>query len=106
MVINNFNPLRVALTPDEANPPAVIDADAVFTGQIALEGFQPVARRRQQIAQRRARCRYSSLRRAVFWMSGGNFRNRSPRKMRLVSASAQLVITEQPYRMALICQCP
>jgi len=53
--IFNGNPrfplLRVATAPDEANPPLVIDADAVLAGTLAFEGFQPVARRRKQIAQ-------------------------------------------------------
>jgi hypothetical protein len=51
MVINNFHPIRVAVAPDEANPPLVIDANAVLADAAALQGFQPVARRRQQIAQ-------------------------------------------------------
>jgi len=51
MVIHEFHLLRIALTPDEAYPPLVIDADAVLSGPAAFQGFQPVARRCQQIAQ-------------------------------------------------------
>ena len=51
MVIHDFNLLRVATAPDEANPPLIIDADAVLAGTVAFEGFQPVAWRRKQITQ-------------------------------------------------------
>jgi hypothetical protein len=51
MVIHDFHLLCVVITPDEANPPLVIDADAVLAGTVAFEDFQPVARRRKQIAQ-------------------------------------------------------
>ena len=51
MVIHDFQPLRVCAPPNEANPPLVIDADAVLAGPVAFQGFQPVARRRKQIAQ-------------------------------------------------------
>jgi hypothetical protein len=37
-------------------------------------------------------------------MSGGNLRERSPRKMASVSAQAKLTITEAPYRTAITSQ--
>ena len=55
MVIDNFNVVRIAITPDEAQPPLVIDADAVLALPIALQCFQPVAGQGGEIFQ--ARCR-------------------------------------------------
>jgi hypothetical protein len=65
MIVHDFHLLRVGTAPDEANPPLVVDANAVLAVTAALEGFQPVAGRVKS-RNVRARCRYSSLRRAVF----------------------------------------
>jgi hypothetical protein len=44
VVVDDLDLLRARLGPDEADPPLVVDADAVLTGTISLERFQPVAR--------------------------------------------------------------
>src|SRR5579872_7468108 len=51
MVVHDFHLLRIATAPDEANPPLIIDSDAVLAGSVASQGFQPVAWRCKQIAQ-------------------------------------------------------
>lgn len=51
MVVHDFHLLRVATAPDEADPPLVIDAYTVLARAVAFQGFQPIARRREQIAQ-------------------------------------------------------
>jgi hypothetical protein len=52
MVIDNFNVVRIAITPDEAQPPLVIDADAVLSGAVAGQRLQVVGRRLPEILQR------------------------------------------------------
>jgi hypothetical protein len=46
MVVHNFHIKRPwgSLRPFKANPPLVIDADAVLASAITLEAFQPVSR--------------------------------------------------------------
>src|SRR6266571_1596741 len=51
VVVHNFNVVGAAFVPAEANPPLIIDADAVLPGTVPLEGFQAVARRQPQVAQ-------------------------------------------------------
>jgi hypothetical protein len=45
----------VALRPLEADPPLIIDADAVLTLPISAQRFEPVARQRGEVPQRRRR---------------------------------------------------
>ena len=51
MVIHNFHFQRIFTAPAEADAPLVIDADAVLAYPVALQGFQPIPRRREQIVQ-------------------------------------------------------
>jgi hypothetical protein len=48
MVINNFNLLGMAIGPNKANTPLVVDADAVLPSSVATQSFQPVAGRYTQ----------------------------------------------------------
>jgi hypothetical protein len=43
MVVHDFDVIRIAIAPDEAEPPLVVDPDAVLSDPIAREGFQVVA---------------------------------------------------------------
>jgi hypothetical protein len=45
VVIHDFNVARalIAFGPFEANPPLVVDADAVLTAPISPQGFEPVS---------------------------------------------------------------
>lgn len=52
VVVNDFHGIGVAVTPDKANSPLVIDTDAVLPYAVALEGFKPVPRRDSQILER------------------------------------------------------
>jgi hypothetical protein len=38
--------------PSKTDPPLLVDPDAVLPASIALQGFEPIARRHPQIAQR------------------------------------------------------
>lgn len=51
MIIHDFNLAGVALTPQKADPPLFIDANAVPAFAVAFERFQVVARRHGQLLQ-------------------------------------------------------
>jgi hypothetical protein len=51
MVVDDFDIIGMALPPDKAEPPLVVDTDAVLPFAVASQGFQPVARRDSQIPQ-------------------------------------------------------
>ena len=51
MIIDDFDIYHTGLRPAEADPPLVVYPDGVLPLPIALQGFQPVARRRPQILQ-------------------------------------------------------
>jgi len=49
MVVEDFHVLGRAFPPDKADPPLVVDPDAVLTPAVAFQGFQPVPRRHLEI---------------------------------------------------------
>jgi hypothetical protein len=49
MVVGYFRIARAGFIPTKAEPPLVIDTDAVLSNPIAFKGFKPVARRNAQI---------------------------------------------------------
>ena len=57
MVIDNLNIDRAGrvLRPLKANPPLIIDTDAVLALPVALEGFQPIAGKGGEVFQARRR---------------------------------------------------
>jgi hypothetical protein len=61
MVINNFKVERIAITPDEAQSPLVIDADAVLSGPVPGQRLQVVGRRLPEILQRGRRSQRTQL---------------------------------------------
>lgn len=51
MVITNGDLGRAMFGPDENDPPLVVDADRMVTGQISLQSFEPVSRRDRKILE-------------------------------------------------------
>jgi hypothetical protein len=51
IVVDNFNVISCTLTPCKANPPLIIDADAVLSLPVAAQLLQPITRRLLQITQ-------------------------------------------------------
>jgi hypothetical protein len=48
MIVHDFNIKHIAALKPEADTPLFIDADAVTALPVALQGFQPIARRHTQ----------------------------------------------------------
>jgi hypothetical protein len=51
VIIDDLDIEGAAGIPSEADPPLVIDANAVLATPISLQGLEPVARRHRQILQ-------------------------------------------------------
>jgi hypothetical protein len=51
MIIDDFNVFSAGFRPAEADAPLPIDSDAVLSGSISLERFQPIAGRHVQIVE-------------------------------------------------------
>jgi hypothetical protein len=51
VVVNDFDFVRIVLSPDKANPPAVVDADRVLTAPITLQRFEAVRGRYTQVLE-------------------------------------------------------
>jgi hypothetical protein len=51
MIVDDLNLLSAAIAPYEANPPLIVDSDRVLASAVALERFEPIARRLTQIIQ-------------------------------------------------------
>src|SRR5690625_6194483 len=49
VVVNDLHLLRSCVGPHEPDPPLVVDPDAVLPGAVALQRFEPVARRDPKI---------------------------------------------------------
>jgi hypothetical protein len=88
MIVDDLYVVSVSFFPHKANPPLVIDTNAVLPFAVSLERMKSVAARRAQIHQvfRRAACRIFT-----------NFRTSS--SLNNVSASADLkdLITPKEY---------
>jgi hypothetical protein len=51
VIIYNFHFVSVAIAPHEADPPLIVDADAVLTGPVAFKSFEVISRRNAKILQ-------------------------------------------------------
>jgi hypothetical protein len=51
VIVNDLHLLWPSIRPHEADPPLVVDSDAVLPGAIALESFQPVSRWETKIVE-------------------------------------------------------
>ncbi len=61
VVVYDLHVVYVSLTPSEADPPLIIDADAALTGAVAGQFLQPVARRYSQIDNLFRRVQYQQF---------------------------------------------
>lgn len=55
MVIDDLNTFRMAVSPEKADPPLVIDANAIRSLAIPLQHFESIRRRQPKIFQPRSR---------------------------------------------------
>jgi hypothetical protein len=51
VIVHDFNLVRTVFTPDKANTPLVVDADAVLILALASERFELIARWNSQVGQ-------------------------------------------------------
>ena len=51
MVIDDLNVVRIAITPPKANPPLIVDPDAVLPLSVTGQRLQPIARWGFQVAK-------------------------------------------------------
>jgi hypothetical protein len=51
MVVRYFNAISVSIFPAKADPPLIVDPDTMLPLSIALQGFEPVAGRDQEVFQ-------------------------------------------------------
>jgi hypothetical protein len=52
VVVDDLDFVCVSIRPSEADPPLVVDPDAVLSSAIAFEGLEPISWRRHQVAER------------------------------------------------------
>jgi hypothetical protein len=53
VIIHDFYLVRVALAPNETNTPLIVDPNTMLACPVSAQAFQPIARRRSQIAEPR-----------------------------------------------------
>jgi hypothetical protein len=54
VIIRNLNLVRVALSPDKANAPLIVNSDTVLSLAIATQRFEPVPGRRRKFTDLRS----------------------------------------------------
>jgi hypothetical protein len=79
MIVHDLDVPCRALTPFEANPPLIVNADAVLSAPITVQGFKAVARRNPQIVdlfggvdgeQPRSRTGLNQIRQTLYKVTG------------------------------------
>jgi hypothetical protein len=61
VIVDNLHIVSIGAAPGEANPPLIVDADAVLAAAIAAKRFQAIARRAAQIVKRGRRVKHFKL---------------------------------------------
>jgi len=61
VVVHDLDVVRIAAVPSEADPPLVVDPDAVLACAIAAQPFQAVSRRHAKIVQPRRGIQHPEL---------------------------------------------
>jgi hypothetical protein len=51
VIVDDFHLMGVVIAPEEADPPTLVDADAVLAGPVALERLQMISGRAPKILQ-------------------------------------------------------
>ena len=51
VIVNNRHVVRVGACPHEADPPLIVDANAMLAGSLAFQLFEPISRKRTQIVE-------------------------------------------------------
>jgi hypothetical protein len=54
VIIHNLDFVRIAVLPDKADSPLIVDANTVLTLTVAVERFQPIAGGRREVAEFRS----------------------------------------------------
>src|SRR5699024_1708955 len=96
VVVNDLHLLRSGVGPREADPPLVVDPDAVLSGAIALEGLEPVSRRDAEVFERLRGPHLTQLAQCDP-LDPRIDRTRSRRHSRSVSLSPNDLITDPGY---------
>jgi len=65
MIVNNFNLVRIAFLPAEADAPLVVDPNAPLAAMADFERFQSGAGKSRQVPSRWALCNIRSFRNAT-----------------------------------------
>ena len=94
MIVHNLDILSIAIAPDKADSPLVIDADAVLALAITRELFKAIAGRNAQILQRLRVVQHGEL------ASGDSFDALETRKPQAVENRFRVPASERPYHRA------
>jgi len=77
MIVHELDLVSTAVSPDEAHPPLIADANAVPALPVGWQAFKPVARRNAQVIERRSSIQHSQLP-TVGWREFGGETFRHP----------------------------
>jgi hypothetical protein len=99
MIVDDFNVVRVAFTPHEADAILIIDPDAVLALTLAAQSLQPISWRDIQIIQHHGGMQQEELLQCPHFQIGGN-PSASPRLPKLL----RIRIPEACYHGAIVLQ--
>ena len=97
MIVHNLDIVSIAIAPDKADSPLVIDADAVLALAITRELFKAIpGRRNAQILQRLRVVQHREL------ASGDSFDALETRKPQAVEKRFRVPASERPYHRGMV----
>jgi hypothetical protein len=98
MIVDELDVMRVALSPDEADAPLIVDADRVSPFPITQQRFEAISRRHAQVFKTRYRVSRNNLKTARLATSPGTPRGALPLARDCVRLSRNERIMDLSYQ--------
>jgi hypothetical protein len=95
VVIDDLDFMGIAVSPDKANPPLVVDADRMLSQPSGLQRFKTIAGRDAEIVEASSVVQETQLAQRDAWMSDGSRRLRRPSQIVAVSMWRKLTIIQR-----------
>jgi hypothetical protein len=103
VVVDDFDVMSIIADPTEADPPLIVDADAVLAAALPFQRLEPVTRREAQEGEFDGRIDQLQFGHGALLEIGGQPARRMPCQSLSVSRLPKLLITGKAFECCTIC---